>query len=99
MKDYRKANRHRGTSEKHFKIGKAVLVFHTRMGQMLGKLRFRWTWLYWIIGGEKQTFQLGTLVGEVLRQNVNGFRLKPYLEPTPPNPFHAVKDTAEESAE
>ena len=45
-------DRHHGTSEKHFKIGKAVLVFHTRMGQMLGKRCFRWTGPYWITGVE-----------------------------------------------
>ena len=34
-------DRHCGNSEKHFKIGKAVLVFQIRMGQMSGKLQFR----------------------------------------------------------
>ena len=44
---WRKAfvDQHRGTSEKHFEIGKAVLVFQTRMEQMPGKLHFRWTGL------------------------------------------------------
>ena len=49
------------------------------------------------VGGvENGTFQLATLAGEVLQHKVNGFRLKPYLGPTPPNPFHAIKETAEE---
>ena len=85
-------DRHRGTSDKHFKIGKAVLVFQTYMGQMLGKLRFCWIGPYWIIGAENGTFQLGTLAGGILRQKVNGFRFKPYLGPTPLNPFYAVND-------
>ena len=85
-------DRHRGTSEKHFKVGKVVLVFQTRMGQMPGKLRFRWTGPYWIIVAENRTLQLGTLVREILRQKVNGFCLKPYFGPTPPNSFHTVKD-------
>ena len=66
-------DRHRKTCEKDFMVGKAVLVFQTRMGQMPGKLRFRWTGPYWIVGAENNTFQLGTLAGEVLRQKVNGF--------------------------
>ena len=77
--------------------GKRVLVFQTWMGHMPGKLRFRWTGPYWIVGAENDTFQLGTSAGEVFRQKVNGFRLKPYLGPTPPNPFHAITDTADGS--
>ena len=80
-------------------VGKAVLVFQTRMGQMPGKLRFRWIGPYWIVGAEHNTFQLGTLVGEVLRQKLNGFRLKSYLGPMPPNPFPAGQDKAGKSAE
>ena len=92
-------DRHQHAREKDFAVGKAVLVFQTRMGQMLGKLRSCWTGPYWIVGVENDTFQLGTHVGEVLRQKVNGFTLKPYLGPTPPNPFHTVNDTAEESSD
>ena len=47
------ADQHRDTKKKHFKIGKVMLVFQTRMGQMLGKLRFIWTGPYWIIGVKK----------------------------------------------
>ena len=92
-------DRHRNAREKDFVVGKAVLVFQTRMGQMPGKLRFRWTGPYWIVGAEQGTFQLGTLAGEVLQQKVNGFRLKPYLGPTPPNPFPAGQDKAGKSME
>ena len=66
-------DRHRGRNEKMFGVGKAVLVFHTRMGKMPGKLRFRWTGPYWIIAAEKGTFMLDTLAGEILPQKVNGF--------------------------
>ena len=90
-------DRHRNVQEKDFAIGKAVLVFQTHMGQMPGKRRFRWTGPYWIVGVENNTFQLGTLAGEVLRQKLNGIRLKPYLGPTPPNSFHAVGNLAEDS--
>ena len=83
---------HRHACEKDFAVGKAVLVFQTRMGQMPGKLRFRWTGPYWIVGAENGMFQLGTLVREVLRQKVNGFRLKPYLGPKPPNPVLIPKN-------
>jgi hypothetical protein len=37
------------------------------------------------------TYQLGTLSGEVLPQWANGFRLKPYYEKMPPNPFDPTK--------
>ena len=58
---------HRNTREKDFMVGKPVLVFQTRMGQMPGKLRFRWTGPYWIVGAENDTFSLGTLAGDILR--------------------------------
>ena len=35
------------------------------MGQIPGKLRFYWTGVYWKIGVENETFQLGTLAGEI----------------------------------
>ena len=65
-------DRHRGRNEKMFGVGKAVLVFQTRMGKMPGKLRFRWTGPYWIVAAEKGTFTLGTLAGEILPQKVKG---------------------------
>ena len=80
-------DRHRGRNEEEFELGRAVLVFQTRMGKMPGKLRFRWTGPYWIIAAEKGTFTLVTLAREILPQKVNGYRLKPYAGPTPPNPF------------
>ena len=61
------------TNEKWFNVGKVVLMFQTRVGQMRGKLRFRWIGPYWIISVENGTFELGTLAGEVLCQKVNGF--------------------------
>ena len=78
---------HRKGNERSFKIDKAILAFQTQMGQMLGKLLFWWTGPYWIIDAIKGTYQLGTLAGEVLPKWGNGFRLKPYAGPTPPNPF------------
>ena len=90
-------DRHRKIREKDFSVGKAVLVFQTRMGQMPGKLRFRWTGPYWIVGIENGTFQLGTLAGEVLQQKANGFRLKPSTGPTPPNRFQTEQRNTEES--
>ena len=85
-------DRHRGRNEEKFGEGKAVLVFQTRMGKMPGKLRFRWTGPYWIVAAEKGTFTLGTLAGEILPQKVNGFWLKAYAGPTPPNPFKKSMD-------
>ena len=83
---------HHGRNEKLFAIGKAVLVFRTRMGKMPEKLRFRWTGPYWIVAVENGTFTLGTLTREILPQKVNGFRLKPYAGPTPRNPFEKSPD-------
>ena len=51
-------DRHWGRNEKLFGIGKFVLVFQTRMGKMLGRIRFRWTGPYWIVLGENGTFTL-----------------------------------------
>ena len=60
------------------------------MGEMPRKLHFRWTGPYWIIGVENDTFTLGSLAKEILPRKVNGFRLKPYAGPTPPNPFRST---------
>ena len=70
-----------------FKIGKPVLVFQTRMGKILGKLRFRQTEPYWIMREFKGSYQLGIVAEEVVEKWVNNFRLKPYYEPMPQNPF------------
>ena len=81
-----------------FGEGKAVLVLLTRMGKIPGKLCFRWTGPYWIVAAKKGTFTLGTLAGEILPQKVNGFRLKPYTGPTPPNPFEKATDPRPQEA-
>ena len=41
-------DRHRRGNEKEFEVGKLVLLLQTRMGNMPGKLRFRWTGPFWI---------------------------------------------------
>ena len=82
-------------NEKLFGIGKPVLVFQTRMGNMSGKLRFRWTGPYWITWEFKGSYQLGTLASEMLDKWVNGFRLKPYYRPMPQNLFHQPAANAE----
>ena len=84
-------DRHQKGNEKRFGIGKPVLVFQTRMGKMPGKLRFRWTEPYWITREFNGSYQLGTLVGEVVGKGVNGFRLKPYQGPMPKNQFEQTK--------
>ena len=66
-------NRHRKDNEKKFGVGKPVLVFQTRMRQMPGKLRFRWTGPYWITREFNDSYQLEMLVGEVMNKWVNGF--------------------------
>ena len=78
---------HRRGNEKEFGIGKPVLVFQNRMGNMPGKLRFRWTGPFWITREFNGSYQLGTLAGELLSKWVNGFRLKPYKGQMPENPF------------
>ena len=54
---------------------------------MPGNLWFRWTGPFWIIDMYNNTFQLGTLAGEAVKNWVNGFRLTLYHGPTPPHPF------------
>ena len=68
-------DRHRKSKEKLFDIGKLVLVFQTKMGSMLEKLRFRWIGPFWIVNNYNVTYQIGTLAGEVLPKWVNGFKL------------------------
>ena len=80
-------DQHRKGTEKSFALEKPVLVFQTRLGSIPGKLRFRWTDPFWIIDEFNGMFQLGTLVGDIVRSWVNGFRLKPYHGTIPPNPF------------
>ena len=80
-------DRHRKGMEKALTIGKPVLVFQTRLGAMPGKLRFQWTSPFWIIDEFNDTFQLGTLAGDIVKSWVNGFRLRPYQGNTPANPF------------
>ena len=59
--------------------------YQTRMGNMPGKLRFRWTGSFWITKEYNGSYQLGTLAGEILGKWVNGFRLKPYKGRMPKN--------------
>ena len=80
-------DRHRRGNEKEFEIGKPVLLFQTRMGNMLGMLRFRWTRPFWITKEYNGSYQLSTLAGEIIDKWANGFRLKPYKGRMPPNPF------------
>jgi hypothetical protein len=80
-------DRHRKRNEERFGKGKAILLFQSRSDLMPGKLRLRWTGLYWIVNEEGGTYQLGTLSGEVLPQWANGFCLKPYYGKLPHNPF------------
>ena len=88
-------DRHRKGLEKELTIGKPVLVFQTRLGAMLGKVRFRWTGLFWIIDEFNDTFQLGTLAREIVKSWMNGFRLQPYQGNTRANPFTESHGTDE----
>ena len=80
-------DRHRRQTTKQLAIGKPVLVFQTKIGLMPGKLRFRWAGEYWIVDNKNGRYQVGTLAGERLPKWINGFRLKPYQEEMPENPF------------
>ena len=80
-------DRHRRGNEKEFEVGKPVLLFQTRMGNMPRKLRFRWTGPFWITKEYNGSYQLGTLSREVIGKWANGFRLKPYKGHMPADPF------------
>ena len=86
-------DRHRQQKEQMFVIGMPVLVFQTKMGSMRGKLRFRWTGPFWIVDSNNGTYQVGTLLGEIMLKWVNVFRLKPYKGSMPTNPFQVGVDT------
>ena len=62
------------------------------MGNMPGKLRFRWTGPSWITKEYNGSYQLGTLAGELLSKWVNGFRLKTYKGQMSDNPFKEDKN-------
>ena len=66
-------DRHRKGLEKELPIDKLVLLFQTQLGSMPGKLRFRWTVPFWIIDEFNDTFQLDTLVGDIVKSWANGF--------------------------
>ena len=84
-------DRHRKGDEKEFEIGKPVLLFQTRIGNMPGKLRFPWTGPFWITKDYNGSYQLGTLAREIVGKWANGLRLKPYKGRMPPNPFQKNK--------
>ena len=64
--------RHRKQKEKMFAIGKLVPVFLTKMGSIPRKLRFRRTGPFWIVDSKNGTYQVGTLLGEIMPKWVNG---------------------------
>ena len=66
-------DRHRHQKEKLFAVEKPVLVFQTKLGLMPKKLRFRWTRPFWIVDSKNDTYQVGTLLREILPKWVNGF--------------------------
>ena len=86
-------DRHRRGNEKEFGIGKPILVFQTRMGNMPGKLRFRWTGPFWVTKELNGSYRLGTLAGELLSKWVNGLRLKLYKGRMPENPFKEAENS------
>ena len=63
------------------------------MGSVPGKLRFRWTWPFWILNNHNVTYQVNTLLGKIMPKWVNGFRLKPYKRSMPENPFQVGVET------
>ena len=85
-------DRHRWGNEKEFEVGKPVLLFQTRMGNMPEKLRFRWTGPFWITKEYNGSYQLGTLAGEVIGKWANGFRLKPYKGCMSANPSKGTRN-------
>ena len=85
-------DRHRWGNEKEFEVGKPVLLFQTRLGNMPGKLRFRWTGPFWITKEYNGSYQLVTLAGEIIDKGANGFWLKPYKGRMPANLFQMNKE-------
>ena len=59
-------DRHHKGTEKSFALRKQVLVFRTKLGSMLGKLRFYWTCPFWMIDDFNDTFQLRTLASDII---------------------------------
>ena len=57
------------------------------MGSMPGKTSISMDRPFWIVDNNNGTYQVGTLLGEIMPKWVNGFRLKPYKGSMPTNPF------------
>ena len=62
--------------------------WYSRPGcSMPRKLWFQWTGPFWITKEFNGSYQLGTLVRELLSKWINDIQLKPYLGRMPRNPF------------
>ena len=70
-------------SRKEFKVGKKVLIYHTRLRLFLGKLRSRWIGPFIVT----EVYPHGAILIESVETNKifrgNGHRLKAYYENMP----------------
>ncbi|XP_076950219.1 uncharacterized protein LOC143623124 [Bidens hawaiensis] len=65
---------------KNFEVGQRVWLYNTRMKLFPGKLKSKWTGPYLIVRvGNHGQYEIEDF-DDHLRQVVNGYRLKPYLE-------------------
>ncbi|XP_076895305.1 uncharacterized protein LOC143547879 [Bidens hawaiensis] len=65
---------------KSFEIGQKVWLYNTRMKLFPSKLKSKWTGPFMIVGvGNHGQFEIEDF-DDHIRQVVNGYRLKPYLE-------------------
>ncbi|XP_076960135.1 uncharacterized protein LOC143636423 [Bidens hawaiensis] len=65
---------------KNFEVGQKVWLYNTRMKLFSGKLKSKWTGPYLVIKvGNHGQYEIEDFDDHV-RQVVNGYRLKPYLE-------------------
>lgn len=70
--------------KKVFKKGDKVLIFNSKLGKHLGKLKLRWVGPYIIIDEIAcGNFALQNIDGTMQLANVNSWRLRPYFEPPP----------------
>ncbi|XP_076908922.1 uncharacterized protein LOC143566013 [Bidens hawaiensis] len=65
---------------KNFEVGQKVCLYNTRMKLFMGKLKSKWTGPYLVVGvGNHGQFEIEDF-DDHMRQVVNGYRLKSYLE-------------------
>lgn len=84
---------------KIFKVGDMVMLYNSKLGPHLGKLKLRYIGPYKIIEDSGQgTFKLQDMFGTRVQKPVNGFMLKQYVG-NPPTGEVSIRTSSSRSVE